>query len=377
MNSYISNFSAIVTDCKEKIFKNEKYYDIILDKTFFYPEGGGQLGDIGTIDGIQVFDTYYGADNSIVHITKNPIKVGLEVYCNVDWKVRYRRMQSHSGEHILSGIIKKLYGFDNIGFHMNDEFITADYNGILSSEDINDITYQCNKVIQDNLEINELIYNDVSECHLDYRSKKDINTNLRLIRIGDIDICACCGTHVKTTSEINLIHIVSTKIIKNTTRITVVIGNRAIEYLLEINKIVNDISNLLSSPVADISLSVNNLILNKKDIEYKLILEKYKYVDLILKNSINNDKIIVADLGSSGMNEINYAIKNISNDYLIIFIYAQDNFLLKLNIENNNDIFNYLFDNKYVLGGGNNNYIQGKLLVAPNIIIDYLKRLIL
>ena len=139
---YKSEFNARVLSCN----KNGDRYDVILDKTLFYPEGGGQPADNGTINGIKVFDVHEDGDD-IVHYISKPVEEGTQINGVVDMERRVRLMQQHSGEHIVSGIIHHKFGYDNVGFHMGSEFITIDFNGVVPKESIDEIEKEANEAV--------------------------------------------------------------------------------------------------------------------------------------------------------------------------------------------------------------------------------------
>ena len=118
---YKKEFTAKVLECREC----EKGFEIILDQSAFYPEGGGQPCDLGTLNGIAVLDVQE-KDREIVHYTKEAVEAGSEVIGKIDWDRRFDLMQQHSGEHIVSGLVHEAYGYDNVGFHMSSDVITVD-----------------------------------------------------------------------------------------------------------------------------------------------------------------------------------------------------------------------------------------------------------
>ena len=201
-NVKTQRFEARVLSCTEEKGK----YHIELDATAFFPEGGGQPGDQGELfpglkeDGepVKVLDTREKA-GVIFHVTDKAILEGTEVLGRLNWDKRLRNMQNHSGEHILSGLIHAKYGYNNVGFHMGSDAVTLDLDGVIAPEELPEFERQVNEAIEKNLEI-EVFYPTREELeHGDYRSKKEIEGQVRIVRIGDYDTCACCGTHVERT----------------------------------------------------------------------------------------------------------------------------------------------------------------------------------
>ena len=149
---YATEFDAIVLCCEETTFNNQKAYDVILNKTLFFPEEGGQSPDKGNINDIRVLDVQIHND-VITHTLAQPIAEGSEVHGEIDWEHRFSNMQQHSGEHIFSGTVHREYGFNNVGFHLSDNVVTMDFDGVLTAEQIQDIEWKVNEAIAKNIEI--------------------------------------------------------------------------------------------------------------------------------------------------------------------------------------------------------------------------------
>lgn len=223
-DSSIAEFSATVVRCEQ----NKGRYEIVLDKTAFFPEGGGQSGDSGTLDGVRVFDTHEKG-GEVIHYCDAQIAVGKSVLGKLDFDLRFRRMQNHSGEHIVSGIVNKMFGYDNVGFHMGSEDITVDYNGYLDREQINEVERRANAAVFANLEIKTEFPDSGALETMSYRSKLELTENVRIVTIDGIDICACCAPHVKRTGEIGIIKLLDAIHYKGGVRIHLLCGYDALE----------------------------------------------------------------------------------------------------------------------------------------------------
>ena len=179
-----SEFEAVVTDCK----KTEDGYEIILDRTYFYPEGGGQPADNGTLGNAFVSDVQ-DVNGEVVHYTDKAFDIGEQVHGKVDMLRRHTLMQQHSGEHIVSGLIHNKFGYDNVGFHMGSECITIDFNGVLTADDLEDIEKAANDVIYEDFEPT-IFYPSKEELdRLAYRSKKELEGDVRIVSFGSCDTC--------------------------------------------------------------------------------------------------------------------------------------------------------------------------------------------
>lgn len=222
-SAYIRTFEAKVLSCAE----GKKGYEVVLDQTAFFPEGGGQPYDTGILGGVPV-TAVHEKNGEIIHYTDAPLTVGETVTGEIDWERRFRNMQGHSGEHLVSGLIHAKYGYDNVGFHMGSEEITIDLNGLLEWEDLLEIEKKANRIIWENREVYAGFPSAEELEKIDYRSKKELSGEIRIVRIPGGDTCACCGTHVKTTGEIGLVKFLSMIHYKGGVRISLLCGEKAV-----------------------------------------------------------------------------------------------------------------------------------------------------
>ena len=241
-DSHLQIFSAAVTGCRPG-----KYgWDVTLDRTAFYPEGGGQPGDQGMLGGVAVTDTHE-VGGEVIHFCDRPLEVGAVVEGRIDWARRFSLMQQHSGEHILSGLIHAAYGYDNVGFHMGRDAVTIDFNGMLDEAQLASLERQANRVIWQDQAVEVFWPTPEELARLPYRSKKALEGPVRLVRFPGADLCACCGTHVKRTGEIGLVKLLSCQKFHQGVRIEMLAGGRAMEYLTQVHDQNRQISGLLSA----------------------------------------------------------------------------------------------------------------------------------
>ena len=227
-DAYATKFEAEVLACEEVEKKERKVYQVWLDQTLFFPEEGGQSPDMGTIDGIKVLDVQI-KDEVITHTLAAPLAVGTMVKGVVDWKHRFYNMQQHSGEHIFSGIVHNRFGYDNVGFHLSDSIVTMDFNGVITAEDIEEIETEVNQAIIENIPV-EVSYPTKEELKvLEYRSKIEIEGQVRIVTIPGYDVCACCAPHVRRTGEIGMLKVMNVQSYKGGVRISILCGFRALE----------------------------------------------------------------------------------------------------------------------------------------------------
>lgn len=227
-DAYKTEFEAEVLACEEVETKEKKVYQVWLDQTLFFPEEGGQSPDMGTIDGIKVLDVQI-KNEVITHTLAAPLTVGATVKGVVDWKHRFYNMQQHSGEHIFSGIVHNRFGYDNVGFHLSDSVVTMDFNGVITAEDLEKIETEANQAIIKNIPV-EVSYPTKEELkELEYRSKIEIEGQVRIVTIPGYDVCACCAPHVRRTGEIGMLKVMNVQSYKGGVRISILCGFRALE----------------------------------------------------------------------------------------------------------------------------------------------------
>ncbi len=253
-DSHLTEFPAVVTACEQA----KDYWKVSLDQTAFFPEGGGQAGDSGYLNDVEVFDTHEKA-GEIWHYTREPLEVGTEVKGILDWNKRFSRMQQHSGEHIVSGLIHARFGYDNVGFHLGEEEVTMDFNGPITREELAEIEAAANQVVFDNVPILISYPGKEELAILDYRSKIEIQGQVRIVTIPDVDICACCAPHVDRTGEIGLIKLTNVQAHRGGVRVNLLAGDRALGDYREKEASVKAISVLLSAKEALVADAVERL----------------------------------------------------------------------------------------------------------------------
>lgn len=221
-DSYMREFDAEVLSCEQ----DKKGWRVVLDRTTFFPEGGGQYGDVGTLGGARVIDTRE-KDGIVYHYTEEPLTAGSKIQGMLDWEVRFERMQQHSAEHIISGLIHQRFGYDNVGFHLGEDYCTMDFNGPVTKEELKEIELAANRAVFANLDIRTLTPDKETLKTMEYRSKIEIEGQVRIIEIPGIDTCACCAPHLSKTGEIGLIKLVDMVNYKGGERINMLSGIRA------------------------------------------------------------------------------------------------------------------------------------------------------
>ena len=254
-DSYLKEFQATVLSCEQK---NENTWRVVLDKTVFFPEGGGQTGDSGWLNDVEVTDTREKA-GIIYHETKAPLEAGTQVAGKIDFAARFDKMQQHTGEHILSGIVCSIYNYNNVGFHLSSEITTLDFDGELSTEQVRELEIRVNQAIHANIPVQVKFPTKDELTEMEYRSKIEIEGQVRIVEIPGIDRCACCAPHVKTTAEVGLLKIQSCDRHRGGCRLTIVCGMRALKDYQQKQESVGKVSAALSAKPEKIAEAVEHL----------------------------------------------------------------------------------------------------------------------
>ena len=220
------NFTATVTGCTQ----TEGGFAITLDATAFYPEGGGQACDIGTLGGVRVLDVRE-QDDSIVHLCDGALAVGTQVQGTIDWERRFDLMQQHTGEHILSGLIFDRYGYHNVGFHVGKDGMEVDFDGPISWDVLMELEAKANALVWQDIGVNCWYPTPEELPTIPYRTKRALPWPVRIVQMPGVDTCACCGVHVSSTAQVGLIKILSCVKFHEGVRLVMVCGKRAYEHI--------------------------------------------------------------------------------------------------------------------------------------------------
>ncbi len=295
-DSHRKEFDAVVTACEEA----KEGYKVVLDRTAFFPEGGGQYADTGTLGDVNVLDVQEKG-GAVFHMTDAPLPVGEAVHGSIDWEKRFESMQQHTGEHIVSGLVHERFGYDNVGFHLGTDYCTMDFSGPITKEELREIELEANQAVWDNLDI-EVLYPDKETLKsMEYRSKIEIEGQVRIVRVPGVDTCACCAPHVKKTGEIGCIKLVNMVNYKGGERVFMLCGSRALADYDRKDGSAKAISALLCAKEDEIFESVKHLkedqsSLKSKaaDLQQQLLFLRAKEID------VSEDVVTVFDGGLTG-----------------------------------------------------------------------------
>ncbi len=264
-DAYIKEFTAAVLSCEPA----KGGFDIVLDRTAFFPEEGGQYADGGTLSGIAVLDVKE-KHGVIHHYTAEPIALGEVCSCKIDFSERFEKMQCHTAEHILSGLFHKHYAIENVGFHLGRDIMTMDISVPLEKSELLRIEELANIAVFNDLSVKAYFPTEDELSVLEYRSKLALTENIRIVEIGDVDVCACCAPHVAHTGEIGLIKITDAVKMRGGMRLTVAAGKRAYRLVSKLFSEAGAVSAMLSVPRLEIAEGVRKLSHEASELRSKL-----------------------------------------------------------------------------------------------------------
>jgi len=253
-DSHLKEFEANVVSCEAA----GDFFKVVLDATAFFPEGGGQYADTGVLGGVNVLDVHEKND-IIYHTTDAPLEPGTKVTGKINWEERFEKMQQHTGEHIVSGIVNARFGYQNVGFHLSSDYCTMDFSGPITKEQLKEIELEANKAVFQNLDINVSYPSKDVLAQMEYRSKIEIEGQVRIVTVPGYDVCACCAPHVKKTGEIGLIKLVNMANYKGGVRITMLCGFRALRDYDKKDANVKEISVSLCAKELEVADAVHHL----------------------------------------------------------------------------------------------------------------------
>lgn len=358
-NAYLKEFDATVLKCD---ITADGKYEVILDRTAFFPEEGGQTPDRGLLNGARVLDVQISG-GEIIHYLDVYQTEGTVVHCNVDWDYRFTNMQMHSGEHVFSGIINSKFGLNNVGFHLSDNSATCDYDGKLSEQELKEAEELVNRVIWDNHIIKTYYPDSILLESLNYRSKSGIEGQVRLVEIEDVDLCACCAPHVSSTAEIGIFKIVSFENYKGGIRVNFLCGKRAFEDYGRLNELETVLSRSLNAKKDDIAATVERLKSSIAKLEYSNISLRRMRVSCECEN-LQSGMVFLTEEDSDLLRFAMGELKSNFCGLCIAFAGNDDDgykFIAECDGQDINKLLEKLKLSFEIRGGGRNGSIQGSI----------------
>ncbi len=288
----LAAFSAKVLSCEEV----SRGYEIILDATAFYPEGGGQACDLGTLGGTEVLDVRERGE-AVVHLCSGPLEVGQEAAGFVDYARRFDLMQQHTGEHIVSGLIHSRYGYHNTGFHMGSDVVTIDFDGVIPAEALPELERAANEALWRDLPVRCWYPSQEELPQVAYRTKRALPWPVRIVEVPGYDTCACCGIHTARTGEVGLVKLFSVIGFRGGSRMEMACGRRALDILnaaFDQNRLV---SQAFSAKITETGAAARrmNETLEQEKLRFAQLLRK-QFLG-IAKNYVNHGDVLHLEEG--------------------------------------------------------------------------------
>ena len=371
IDAYIKEFEATVLDSYIDGDKNV----VILDRTAFFPEEGGQSADTGYIATSRVFDVKEKG-GVIRHYTDTLLTVGENVSCKIDFADRFEKMQCHTAEHIISGAIKRLHGFDNIGFHLGSTEVTMDVNGYLTREQLDEIELIANRAVFDNVPVNTSFPSADELASMNYRSKLDLTENVRIVEVEGYDLCACCAPHVATTGEIGLIKILDFEKHRGGLRINIAAGYRALRDYREKYRNVLKMSALFSEPQATVSTAAESFLSSYEDLKAKLKASGLNNARLEAKMLPDTDGSLVCHYPDMNVDELRELVNCAKSKVSGILVALCGNegdykYIMTSSVIDLAPIYKKINSDLSGRGGGRDNMIQGSFSADLDTVTRY------
>ncbi len=375
IDAYTSEFTATAVSSE----KLGELYDTVLDRTAFFPEEGGQYADSGEIAGVRVLNVLEKG-GVIHHYTEKEVPTGTILSCKIDFDERYEKMQCHTGEHILSGLFHSLFGLDNVGFHLGKEDVTMDISSPLSKEDLYKVERLANEIIYKNVEVAATFPSSAELVGLEYRSKLELTENVRIVKIGEYDSCACCAPHVSRTGEIGLIKILDFVKLRGGMRLNITAGRRAMRVFSSLYDISANVSTALSVPKTEIHTEVKKLLSDKARLEAEFSQYKISVMENQARKLAPVENNLVLHFDSADFDELiaysNIAIEKVSG---ILVLLSRDGenyrYVISSRTKNLREISADINKSLLGRGGGRPNMIQGSFSESLENIKEYFSRL--
>ncbi len=372
-DAFIKEFDAVVLDCvaiKDK-------FGAVLDRTAFFPEGGGQKGDTGTLGGLPVLDTLTKND-IIYHIIPKPLEIGATVQGKLDWDTRFAKMQNHTGEHIVSGVLHSLYGIDNVGFALYDGYITFDTSKPVTEKMVRTAEKIANEAVFKCAKVKTYFPSEQQLANTDYRSKKDIDGEIRLVEIEGYDITACCAPQVENAGQIGIIKLVDFMNFRSGSRIWAVCGSFALDDYNTKQKNIDAISKMLCAKREDTADAVEQLIAKKEAQDREITELKLR----LCQSAIDSVKggTAAAVFGDFDNQQMRHIANEVFKRCSVVAVFSgNDNdsysYILKTDEEALDCVSKEMNDVLQGRGGGRNGMAQGKVNAKRETIEAFFKKL--
>lgn len=359
-DAYQARCSAVVQACTPA---GEGFF-VVLDQTVFFPEGGGQPSDVGRIGTANVLDVRE-MGGTVVHLTDAPLCVGDEVSAEIDFALRFSRMQNHTGEHLLCGLAHRMYGCENVGFHLTDDVVTFDLDKLLSDAQVAELQEAAMRAVYENREVTAVSAQFVEE----YRSKLEADEHLRVVIIEGYDKCACCAPHVKRTGEIGAIRILEKSPHRGGCRLTLVCGEAAYRDYTRLDAAAHGLMSALSVPRGEILSGVEKVLCERDALRREVV---------ALKGKLALHELVVETVGEVGFGYLEEAefdtmraCANTREEKTLVLLAGDGKFVVRgEGAKELGDRLTQAFSGK---GGGKPDFVQGKLNATREAVAAFLE----
>jgi len=380
IDAYAVKFEACVISCEAQECVNTSgdtgiVYAVILDQTLFFPEEGGQTPDKGTIENALVFDVQIKND-VITHYLDKPLQVGETVHGEIDWQHRFFNMQQHSGEHLFSGMAYRKYGYKNVGFHLSNQIVTMDFDHAFTYEQLEEMEWEINKAIVANVEIKTGYPAKEELAQMEYRSKIEIDGDVRIVEIPGYDICACCAPHVRRTGEIGMFKIQTAQNYKGGMRISFLCGFRALEEYRKKAQIISDLSGILTTNQDNLAEHVTKLKTQVQSLKTQLSNAKQDIMNSKVEKISSEQKDVILferDLDTPVMRSVVNKLVEAHDGICAVFVGNDTdgyNYIIGSKTVNCKNVAAKLKETLQARGGGSPQMIQGSVTATEQQIIE-------
>lgn len=391
-DAYATEFEADIISC-EPNKADDKRLDIILNQTLFFPEEGGQSPDMGILGGYRVVDVQIkngvithtvdtSADDCCEVEKEAELAAGVHVQGKIDWQHRFYNMQQHSGEHIFSGIVHSRFGFENVGFHLSDSVVTMDFSGVISPEDIAEVEHEVNVAISKNIPI-EVTYPSRDElAQLEYRSKIEIEGQVRIVTVPGYDVCACCAPHVKRTGEIGMLKVMNYQNYKGGVRVSILCGFRALEAFRQKCDIISELMGIFTTNQEALVDNVTKLKAVNQSLKSELGTAKAALLDYkVAELPTDTDNAVLFECGidtNTARNCVNALVEKYSGFSAFFMGNDEDGYSFVIGSKNAdcNTVAAALRNKLGARGGGKPVMVQGSVKAVKSEIEEVLKEVL-
>lgn len=366
-------FQAVVLECRPE----KRGTTVFLDQTAFYPEGGGQSWDTGTLDTVHVLEVREEGGR-VAHLCDGELPVGACVTGRLDWRRRFDLMQQHTGEHMLSGIVHARYGYHNVGFHMGKDVITVDFDGVIPPEALAEMEAEVNKAIWQDLPLH-IWYPEPQELpHVPYRSKRALAWPVRVVEIPGVDLCACCGVHTLSTGQVGLIKLLSCVRFHQGVRLEMVCGGRAFDLMNQAYAQNQAISRALSAKMPETAQAVDRLKEQLAAAKFRLTgLEQRLWRQVAAENAGKGNVLLLEPgLDMPGVQRLADQTAAVCGGWAAVFSEQADGRFLYVLAAADADLRPLAKEMRQAIGakgGGRPNFQQGSVMAEENAVRDFFR----